>query len=167
MATYSGGFILSTWCKSNLTLLPAKTLTFLFTLRACLHGGVGPQIGEVTCGGSPRLLWTANDLGRLRIRLLLIKRHVNLLNKIYNYISVPISAKHWNATWIGSYQLFQRKTKFVVSRLFIFFLFCSLNFCHICNILNSVPSIFNRTPSKLRMHSFLLGELKHTTITNT
>ena len=25
-------------------------------LRACLRGGVGPQIGEVTCGGSPHLL---------------------------------------------------------------------------------------------------------------
>ena len=25
------------------------------TLRACLHGGGGPQIGEVTCGGSPYL----------------------------------------------------------------------------------------------------------------
>ena len=24
-------------------------------LRACLHGGGGPQIGEVTCGGSPHL----------------------------------------------------------------------------------------------------------------
>ena len=23
--------------------------------RACLHGGGGPQIGEVTCGGSPQL----------------------------------------------------------------------------------------------------------------
>ena len=23
---------------------------------ACLHGGVGPQIGEVTCGGSHHLL---------------------------------------------------------------------------------------------------------------
>ena len=23
--------------------------------RACLHGGGGPQVGEVTCGGSPRL----------------------------------------------------------------------------------------------------------------
>ena len=23
--------------------------------RACLHGGGGPQIGEVTCGGSPHL----------------------------------------------------------------------------------------------------------------
>ena len=26
-----------------------------FSLRACLHGGGGPQIGEVTCGGSPHL----------------------------------------------------------------------------------------------------------------
>ena len=25
------------------------------TLRVCLHGGGGPQIGEVTCGGSPHL----------------------------------------------------------------------------------------------------------------
>ena len=25
------------------------------TLRACLHEGGGPQIGEVTCGGSPNL----------------------------------------------------------------------------------------------------------------
>ena len=25
------------------------------TLRACLNGGGGPQIGEVTCGGSPHL----------------------------------------------------------------------------------------------------------------
>ena len=25
------------------------------TLRACLHGGGGPQIGEVTCDGSPHL----------------------------------------------------------------------------------------------------------------
>ena len=24
-------------------------------VRACLHGGGGPQIGEVTCGGSPHL----------------------------------------------------------------------------------------------------------------
>ena len=24
-------------------------------ISACLHGGGGPQIGEVTCGGSPHL----------------------------------------------------------------------------------------------------------------
>ena len=27
----------------------------LYFLRACLQGGGGPQIGEVTCGGSPHL----------------------------------------------------------------------------------------------------------------
>ena len=27
----------------------------LIWLRVCLHGGWGPQIGEVTCGGSPHL----------------------------------------------------------------------------------------------------------------
>ena len=26
-----------------------------FLLRACFHGGGGPQVGEVTCGGSPHL----------------------------------------------------------------------------------------------------------------
>ena len=26
-----------------------------YKLRACLHGSGGPQIGEVTCGGSPHL----------------------------------------------------------------------------------------------------------------
>ena len=29
--------------------------TMFYKLRACLHGGGGPQIGEVTCGGSPHL----------------------------------------------------------------------------------------------------------------
>ena len=28
---------------------------FWAVLRACLHGGGGPQVGEVTCGGSPHL----------------------------------------------------------------------------------------------------------------
>ena len=27
-----------------------------YHLRACFHGGWGPQIGEVTCGGSPHLI---------------------------------------------------------------------------------------------------------------
>ena len=31
------------------------TLSDDVRLRACLHGGGGPQIGEVTCGGSPHL----------------------------------------------------------------------------------------------------------------
>ena len=38
-----------TWPRDN---------NFLFSfseLRACLHGGVGPHVSEVTCGGSPRL----------------------------------------------------------------------------------------------------------------
>ena len=28
-------------------------LYFVYHFRACLHGGAGPQIGEVTCVGSP------------------------------------------------------------------------------------------------------------------
>ena len=30
-------------------------LYFVSHFRACLHGGAGPQIGEVTCVGSPHL----------------------------------------------------------------------------------------------------------------
>ena len=30
-------------------------VTCLHTFRACLHGGGEPQVGEVTCGGSPHL----------------------------------------------------------------------------------------------------------------
>ena len=29
--------------------------TIVVFLRACLHEGGGPQVGEVTCGGSPHL----------------------------------------------------------------------------------------------------------------
>ena len=39
-----------------LRILPKTTTKVAKTsLRACLHGGGGPQIGEVTCGGSPHL----------------------------------------------------------------------------------------------------------------
>ena len=31
-------------------------------LRACLHGGGGPQIGEVTCGWSPHLSWKRGQI---------------------------------------------------------------------------------------------------------
>ena len=31
-------------------------------LRACLHGCGGPQIGEVTCGGSPHLTWMRDQI---------------------------------------------------------------------------------------------------------
>ena len=31
-------------------------------VRACLQGGGGPQIGEVTCGGSPHLSCTRDQM---------------------------------------------------------------------------------------------------------
>ena len=34
---------------------PEKSLILERFVRACLHGDGGPQIGEVTCGGSPHL----------------------------------------------------------------------------------------------------------------
>ena len=46
MATKIGNEML---VNSDSTLAPTSTL------RDCLHGGGGLQIGEVTCGGSPRL----------------------------------------------------------------------------------------------------------------
>ena len=39
------------------------TWVFCFTLKgACLHGGEGPQIGEITCGGSPNLSCTRDQI---------------------------------------------------------------------------------------------------------
>ena len=38
------------------TILAKVVHDFTTRLRACLHGSWGPQIGEVTCGGSPHLL---------------------------------------------------------------------------------------------------------------
>ena len=39
------------------------TRVFCFTLKgACLHGGEGPQIGEITCGGSPNLSCTRDQI---------------------------------------------------------------------------------------------------------
>ena len=34
-------------------------------LRACLHGGGGPHLGEVTCGGSPHLSCKRNQNERI------------------------------------------------------------------------------------------------------
>ena len=34
---------------------PGATVLYSVSFRACLHGGGGPQVGEVTCGGSPHL----------------------------------------------------------------------------------------------------------------
>ena len=39
------------------------TRVFCFTLKgACLHGGEGPQIGEITCGGSLNLSCTRDQI---------------------------------------------------------------------------------------------------------
>ena len=32
-----------------------QLVLFRVNIRACLHGGGGPQMGEVTCSGSPHL----------------------------------------------------------------------------------------------------------------
>ena len=39
-----------------MVFMPAQELSGLeHSLRTCLHGDGGPQVGEVTCGGSPHL----------------------------------------------------------------------------------------------------------------
>ena len=40
---------------SRANFSPYKLLKHFGSLRACLHGGGGPEIGEVTCGGSTHL----------------------------------------------------------------------------------------------------------------
>ena len=46
----------SAFLLSQYSTVLAKVVHDLTTrLRTCLHGGGGPQIGEVTCGGSPHL----------------------------------------------------------------------------------------------------------------
>ena len=47
---YANPQVLKTWTQH---LRPLKTWNMLF--RACLHGGGGPQAGEVTRGRSPHL----------------------------------------------------------------------------------------------------------------
>ena len=44
---------LVSYCGSTLSMCNILNTKQLF--RACLHGGGGPQVGEVTCGGSPYL----------------------------------------------------------------------------------------------------------------
>ena len=45
------------WKPKRYNIRPFTSLhtthTKINSLRACLHGGGGPQIGDVTCGGSP------------------------------------------------------------------------------------------------------------------
>ena len=46
----------SAFLLSQYSTVLAKIVHDLTTrLKACLHGGGGPQLGEVTCGGSPHL----------------------------------------------------------------------------------------------------------------
>ena len=44
------------------TVLAKVVHDFATRLRACLHGSEGPQIGEVTCGGSPHLLSKRDEI---------------------------------------------------------------------------------------------------------
>ena len=44
------------WNKSNYQMMRTLCLSCpSVSLGACLHEGKGPQMGEVTCGGSPNL----------------------------------------------------------------------------------------------------------------
>ena len=54
----SGALFLFFFCKKSQSLKNEK-------LRACLHGGGGPQVGEVTCDGSPYLSCKRDQIKRL------------------------------------------------------------------------------------------------------
>ena len=45
------------FCRSKIRPVPCE-----LSYTACLHGGGGPQIGEVTCGGSPYLSCTRDQI---------------------------------------------------------------------------------------------------------
>ena len=46
---------MGTICQQKVKERDTFSVKNAIQLRACLHGGGGPQIGEVTCGGSPHL----------------------------------------------------------------------------------------------------------------
>ena len=56
-----------------------------YCLRACLHGGGGLQIGEVTCGGSPHLSY---------------KREQSKMRDLYGQARCPTKAGY--LTYLGS-----------------------------------------------------------------
>ena len=45
---------LAAYLQENAILLLSRGGAFTPFLRACLHEGGGPQVGEVTCGGLPQ-----------------------------------------------------------------------------------------------------------------
>ena len=45
------GYATQVWASQSIGLL-----------KACLHEGGGPQVGEVKCGGSPHLIWKRNHI---------------------------------------------------------------------------------------------------------
>ena len=45
---------------------------FRAVLRACLHGGGGPQVGEVTCGESPHL--SLVNVIKLKLEIIMNRR---------------------------------------------------------------------------------------------
>ena len=55
------------------------------TLRACLHGGGGPQIGEVTCGRSPHL---SCELDQIKMRDF-VDRQVTHQSELPHLAGVP------------------------------------------------------------------------------
>ena len=71
---------------------PAKRRWNKLKLRTCLHGGTGPQIGEVTCGGSPNLSYKRDSI---KMRDYMDKRvtppkrvtHINRLSIWYSLVT--------------------------------------------------------------------------------
>ena len=56
------------WSKGKVGFIwrgwPVQLKSWLIALRTCVHGGGGPQIGEVTCGGSPHLSYERDQIKR-------------------------------------------------------------------------------------------------------
>ena len=71
---------------------PAKRRWNKLKLRTCLHGGGVPQIGEVTCGGSPKLSYKRDPIKMrdyMKRRVTPPKRftHINRLSIWYSLVT--------------------------------------------------------------------------------
>ena len=65
------------WSKGKVR--PVQLKGWPVTLTACLHGVGGPQVGEVTCGGSPHLSGKRDQI-KMRdymVRRVTPRKHVN------------------------------------------------------------------------------------------
>ena len=110
--------LLSVFCISSLddcmhpqhqeTTIILRFFSICFTIKACLHGGGGPQIGEVICGWSPHL-----SCKRDKIKMRdYVDRRVTHQSELPHLPGVPYL--HVNRPLVGQRMLFIGIKDFVI-----------------------------------------------------